>query len=68
MDYVQHVDLVITVQEDLLVIFVHQENIQQDLLIQHYLTVAIVGLGTIVQEVVLVINAHQVSTRQQLLI
>ena len=43
-------DPVITVQEDLLVIYVHQENTRRLLLIQHYLTVAIVDLVIIVLE------------------
>ena len=49
-------------------IYAHQENTRLRLLIQHYLTVAIVGLGTIVQEDLLVIFVHQESTRLRLLI
>ena len=42
--------LAITAQEDLLVINVHQESTRQHLLIQHYLTVAIVALVITVLE------------------
>ena len=59
------VDLVITVQEDLLVIYVHQENTRQHLLIQHYLTVVIVALAITVLEDLLEQNAALVNTRHQ---